>query len=56
MEIFHNDWADLLRDEMAKPYYRELRQFLIFHAIDPPQSAEIFILSAICLNNRSYYV
>ena len=29
MEIFHNDWADLLRDEMAKPYYRELRQFLI---------------------------
>ena len=29
MEIFHNDWADLLRDEMANPYYRELGQFLI---------------------------
>ncbi|MCR5758285.1 MAG: uracil-DNA glycosylase [Selenomonas sp.] len=29
MEIFHNDWNELLQDEMQKPYYRELRQFLI---------------------------
>ena len=29
MEIFHNDWADLLNDELKKPYYQELRQFLI---------------------------
>ena len=28
-EIFHNDWQELLADEMAQPYYRELRQFLI---------------------------
>lgn len=29
MEIFHNDWADLLNGELEKPYYKELRQFLI---------------------------
>ena len=29
MEIFHNDWADLLNDELKQPYYQELRQFLI---------------------------
>ncbi|MBR1694002.1 MAG: uracil-DNA glycosylase [Selenomonas sp.] len=29
MEIFHNDWADLLTDELQQPYYRQLRQFLI---------------------------
>ena len=29
MEIFHNDWAPLLTPELAKPYYRQLRQFLI---------------------------
>ena len=27
--IFKNDWQELLADEMAQPYYRELRQFLI---------------------------
>ena len=29
MQIFHNDWAELLAAEMAQPYYRELRHFLI---------------------------
>ena len=29
MEIFHNDWADYLSDELQQPYYRQLRQFLI---------------------------
>ena len=29
MKIFQNDWEGLLADEMQKPYYRELRQFLI---------------------------
>ena len=29
MKIFKNDWADLLNDELQKPYYRELRKFLI---------------------------
>ena len=29
MEIFKNDWQGLLAPEMEKPYYRELRQFLI---------------------------
>ena len=29
MKIFQNDWGDLLADEMQKPYYRELRRFLI---------------------------
>ena len=29
MEIFHNDWAELLNPELQKPYYRQLRQFLI---------------------------
>ena len=28
-EIFKNDWQELLANEMAQPYYRELRQFLI---------------------------
>ena len=27
--IFSNDWEIYLKDEMAKPYYRELRQYLI---------------------------
>ena len=29
MKIFQNDWGGLLADEMKKPYYRELRRFLI---------------------------
>lgn len=29
MEIFHNDWAELLNPELEKPYYRKLRAFLI---------------------------
>ena len=29
MKIFRNDWADLLEDELQKPYYQELRKFLI---------------------------
>ncbi len=29
MEIFKNDWANYLKDELQQPYYRELRQFLI---------------------------
>lgn len=28
-KIFHNDWAELLNDELQEPYYQELRQFLI---------------------------
>lgn len=29
MEIFKNDWGEYLKEEMAQPYYRKLRQFLI---------------------------
>ncbi|MDD6922777.1 MAG: uracil-DNA glycosylase, partial [Veillonellaceae bacterium] len=29
MDIFHNDWKELLMPELEKPYYKELRQFLI---------------------------
>ena len=29
MDIFKNDWADYLNDEIKKPYYQKLRQFLI---------------------------
>ena len=29
MRIFRNDWEQYLTEEMQKPYYRELRQFLI---------------------------
>ena len=29
MKIFQNDWGELLADEMKKPYYQELRRFLI---------------------------
>ena len=29
MEIFRNDWGQYLKEEMAQPYYRQLRQFLI---------------------------
>ena len=29
MKVFTNDWADYLEEEMQKPYYRKLRQFLI---------------------------
>ena len=29
MEIFKNDWGQYLKEEMAHPYYRQLRQFLI---------------------------
>ena len=29
MKIFQNDWGGLLADEMKKPYYQELRRFLI---------------------------
>lgn len=29
MEIFHNDWAEFLNQELKKPYYLELRKFLV---------------------------
>ena len=29
MEIFKNDWGQYLKEEMAQPYYRQLRQLLI---------------------------
>ena len=29
MQIFRNDWANFLNAELEKPYYKELRQFLI---------------------------
>lgn len=29
MEIFHNDWAQYLDEELKQPYYLKLRQFLI---------------------------
>lgn len=29
MEIFKNGWGQYLKEEMAQPYYRRLRQFLI---------------------------
>ena len=29
MEIFKNDWADYLNEELKQPYYQQLRQFLI---------------------------
>ena len=29
MQIFKNDWEQYLQEEMQKPYYRKLRQFLI---------------------------
>ena len=29
MKIFKNDWAQYLDEELQKPYYKELRQFLI---------------------------
>lgn len=29
MEIFHNDWAEFLNDELKQPYYLELRKFLV---------------------------
>ena len=29
MQIFKNDWANLLNEELQKPYYQELRKFLI---------------------------
>lgn len=29
MEIFRNDWGDYLKEELEKPYYRQLRRFLI---------------------------
>lgn len=29
MKIFKNDWAELLEGELQKPYYQELRKFLI---------------------------
>ena len=29
MEIFHNDWAEYLNDELTQPYYKKLREFLI---------------------------
>lgn len=29
MEIFKNDWGQYLKEEMAQPYYRQLRKFLI---------------------------
>ena len=30
MEIFKNDWGQYLKEEMAQPYYRQLRQFFIW--------------------------
>ena len=38
MKIFKNDWAELLEDELQKPYYKELRKFLI----DEYKTKEIF--------------
>ena len=29
VKIFKNDWANFLNDELQKPYYQELRKFLI---------------------------
>ena len=29
MEIFYNDWAEFLNPELKKPYYLELRKFLV---------------------------
>lgn len=29
MQIFKNDWEEYLAEEMQKPYYRQLREFLI---------------------------
>lgn len=29
LEIFHNDWKELLTPELKKPYYKKLRTFLI---------------------------
>ncbi|MCD1147974.1 uracil-DNA glycosylase [Peptoniphilus sp. KCTC 25270] len=29
MEIFHNDWKELLSEEMKEPYYQDLRKLLI---------------------------
>jgi uracil-DNA glycosylase len=29
MYILHNDWSDLLQEEFEKPYYSNLRQFLL---------------------------
>ncbi len=29
MDIFKNDWGEYLTAEMQRPYYKELRQFLI---------------------------
>ena len=29
MDIFKNDWQGSLAEELQRPYYRELRQFLI---------------------------
>ena len=43
--IFGNEWDILLEDEMKKPYYQALRQFLVQEyrttAVYPPQN-EIF--------------
>lgn len=37
-----NDWASLIQDELTKPYFKELRQFLLAeyktHTIYPPKS------------------
>lgn len=38
MEIFHNDWAEFLNPELKKPYYLELRKFLV----DEYRSRQIF--------------
>ena len=29
VHFMHNDWGDVLAPEFDKPYYKELRQFLI---------------------------
>ena len=38
MEIFHNDWAEFLNPHLEKPYYLELRKFLV----DEYRSRQIF--------------
>lgn len=38
MEIFHNDWVEFLNPELKKPYYLELRKFLV----DEYRSRQIF--------------
>ena len=45
---FHNDWAEFLNPELKKPYYLELRKFLVDEYKTRqifPDMYDIFILS-----------